>query len=58
MFKGINVCVSMLRGVCLLIEMQMAADYDSSIGNYLVDADGNRYLDLFCQIASLRFASL
>ena len=28
-------------------------DYDRSKGNYVVDADGNIMLDLFCQIASL-----
>ena len=28
-------------------------DYEKSYGNYLVDADGNRMLDVFAQIASL-----
>ncbi|ETV96107.1 4-aminobutyrate aminotransferase [Aphanomyces invadans] len=28
-------------------------DYKASRGNYIVDVDGNRYLDVFCQIASL-----
>lgn len=29
------------------------ADYEASFGNYIVDADGNRILDCFSQIASL-----
>ena len=28
-------------------------DYAASMGNYIVDVDGNRYLDVFAQIASL-----
>lgn len=28
-------------------------DYEKSYGNYVVDADGNRMLDVFAQIASL-----
>ncbi|KAG0201371.1 hypothetical protein BGX28_005796 [Mortierella sp. GBA30] len=31
----------------------MMTDLDKSVGNYVVDLDGNIYLDLFCQIASL-----
>ncbi|SCW04388.1 LAFE_0H12420g1_1 [Lachancea fermentati] len=29
------------------------ADYEKSVGNYIVDADGNTYLDLYAQIASI-----
>lgn len=33
--------------------MHFFADYSKSYGNYIVDADGNRMLDMFAQIASL-----
>lgn len=29
------------------------ADYEKSLGNYIVDADGNKFLDLYAQIASI-----
>jgi hypothetical protein len=29
------------------------SDIEKSIGNYVVDADGNSLLDVFCQISSL-----
>ncbi|GMM32428.1 4-aminobutyrate transaminase [Martiniozyma asiatica (nom. inval.)] len=29
------------------------ADYEKSCGNYIVDADGNTLLDLYCQVASI-----
>ena len=32
---------------------QLVGDYEKSIGCYLVDADGNIFLDMFSQIASL-----
>ncbi|OGM46990.1 hypothetical protein ABOM_004443, partial [Aspergillus bombycis] len=32
---------------------QLVIDYDKSSGNYLVDIDGNAYLDVYAQIASI-----
>ncbi|KAG0152468.1 hypothetical protein CROQUDRAFT_649891 [Cronartium quercuum f. sp. fusiforme G11] len=32
---------------------QLVADYSTSKGNYLQDADGNKFLDVFAQIASI-----
>ena len=33
--------------------IQFAADYQKSIGNYIVDADGNTMLDVFTSISSV-----
>ncbi|KAJ1950031.1 hypothetical protein EC988_004538, partial [Linderina pennispora] len=32
---------------------QFVGDYTQSVGNYIVDADGNKLLDMYCQIASI-----
>ncbi len=33
--------------------MAFFTDYDKSVGNYIVDADGNKLLDVYMQIASI-----
>ncbi|KAG0366985.1 aminotransferase class-III-domain-containing protein [Gamsiella multidivaricata] len=48
-----------LKGLQRLDKLQdtraatMMTDLDKSIGNYVVDLDGNIFLDVYCQIASL-----
>lgn len=32
-------------------------DYEKSYGNYMVDADGNTFLDVYAQIASIPVCS-
>jgi 4-aminobutyrate aminotransferase/(S)-3-amino-2-methylpropionate transaminase len=32
---------------------QFFVDYESSLGNYIVDADGNSMLDVFTNISSI-----
>ena len=42
------------HGVCCLIRIcLMTRDYEKSYGNYMVDADGNTFLDVYAQIASI-----
>lgn len=42
-----------LNTVGSFASVQFFCDFDKSLGNYLVDADGNRVLDMFGQIASI-----
>ncbi|RDD47545.1 4-aminobutyrate aminotransferase, mitochondrial [Trichoplax sp. H2] len=42
-----------LRQIQDVTAVQFFTDFQQSQGNYIVDVDGNRLLDIFCQIASL-----
>ncbi|KZF24282.1 4-aminobutyrate aminotransferase [Xylona heveae TC161] len=44
---------SQLDGVFDARAVQFVVDYEKSIGNYIVDADGNTLLDVYSQIASI-----
>ena len=49
-------CVEINYQVMFIQESRVALsciDFEKSQGNYIVDADDNVMLDLFCQIASL-----
>jgi 4-aminobutyrate aminotransferase/(S)-3-amino-2-methylpropionate transaminase len=36
-----------------MLSVQYAVDYNKSLGNYIVDADGNTMLDVFTNISSI-----
>ncbi|XP_054162678.1 4-aminobutyrate aminotransferase, mitochondrial-like [Oppia nitens] len=42
-----------LDSIQLSSAIQLFVDYDKSVGNYLVDADGNAFLDIYSQISSI-----
>lgn len=49
----VNQSTTALRKIFDVQNLNMVCDYSKSIGNYLVDIEGNTFLDAFAQIASI-----
>lgn len=45
--------ISKMKTIQISDAVQLFADYSKSIGNYLVDVDGNILLDVYTQISSI-----